>query len=579
MRGLFLVGLLVACHREPPQAEIPAPVITLDAPTYGAFLGDGPIHVSGTVSPLVATVRVDDLLVDVDQATGHFEADVDFAGARYHNVDVQAAHGPHVARTRVPVFDGGDPIDQWPGGVTLRLTPEGMARLGENLGTIVDSTGWDTTLAGSLPAIETDAFSLVPVGITHSPTVVELLPAVDGIDTRVAFRDVVIGYTLGVDLFGTWFEAPVDVGFGRIAVGAIATPDVDDAGMLSLSLGEAIVDMDDPTIEIAGFDGWILSLLIGLVSDALIEPIGELLVDLVLGGIGTLPLGGPYAFQTDLMGTTVDAKLTDAYGDLKGVGAGIGVGFDEAVPDGPLAVPAPPGWYDAEPVHAALGLHEALLQRVVIEADLASMLTQDIQLPGVMGELLGAGVRALPGGEGLPSTSEGFCLKLDPVGSSPTGEIAEVARLQTGVAPLAVIYIPDLRVNVATMQSGTCVPWLEANLPAEVGLAVTSGTKVGLDLRFGHGAVLSYATPSPWDEDEVVDALAGWIGGLVGLLGGSFSFDLADLAGLGGGGGTDPLGGALGDIQPQIVGSDPILDEAGEPIPGLYAVQLVLWGD
>ena len=579
-RTMFVTAMLVACRGEPEQAEIPVPSVTLSSPAYGAYLGDGPIRVEGVVSPLVATVKVDGVAVPVDMATGRFSAEIAFDGARYHNVDVQAAHGPHLARTRVPVFDGGDPLLQWPGGVTLRLTPAGMARLGENLGGLVDSLGWDTLIEDALPTVDTSGFTLVPTGLTHSPSVIELLPAVDGVDTRVSFRDLTISYDMGVDLFGTFYEVPVDVAFARIAIGAIGDPEVDADGMLSLSLRDATIAFDEPTITIAGFDGWILSLLVGLVADVVIEPISELLLDVVLDSFGTLPLGGPFAFETDLLGASIDARLTDVYGDLQGLGAGIGVAFDAPVPDGPLGVPAPVGEYPVSPVHAALGLHEALLQRVVLEADLASLLQQDLTLAGPFGEVLGAGIRALPGGGAVPATAEGFCMKLDPVGASPTGTVAQVVRLQSGVEPLAVIYIPDLRVDVATISGGVCVPWLEANLPAELGLAVTSGTKVGIDLAFGDGAVLSYATTAPWDESEVVAALGGWIGGLVGLLGGQFSFDLADLAGLGGdGSGTDPLGGVLGELAPEIVGSEPIVDEAGVAIPGLYAVQLRLWAD
>lgn len=542
--------------------------LVLDSPTYGAFLGEGPIQVLGRVSPASAVVKVEGERVPVSP-DGKFVANVPFA-RRYHIVDVEAAWGDDLQRVRVPVFDGHDPMDTWPGGVTMRLTPAGLAHMGEGLGAVVDATGWDTMLAGALPVIDTDMFDLVPTGVTHDPTVVELLPAEGGVDTAISLRQVMVGYDVTFTVWGLAWTAPMQIGFGEIALGALAVPAVDDDGMLSIGLTQSTIRLDDPDITIDGIDGWLLELLVEGVMDWIVEPLGELLLDLVLGSFGTIPLGGPYAFETDLMGMSLDMRLSEVYGDLDGLGAGLGVGIDAPAIVGPLGIPAPPGYLESAPVvHAALGLHEGLLQSA-LSTGILDMLTQEIQLGGMFGEVIGGGIRALPGGHTAPA-GDGWCLAIQP---NP----AQVVRLAEGTNPLAVLYLPDMGVNVGIVQGGSCTTWLEASVAAEIGLDVKDGTKIGVDVGFVEGAVLEYGATSDWEEQEVVDGLLGFLGGAMSLLGGMVEFDLADMmGGFGGSGSDDPLSAALGDLQPQIVGSHALIGDDGAPIEGMYAVELQLW--
>jgi len=187
-------------------------------------------------------------------------------------------------------------------------------------------------------------------------------------------------------------------------------------------------------------------------------------------------------------------------------------------------------------------------------------------------KLAGAGLLTLPGGDSAPD-NDGWCISLEP------GE-ARVVRLQDGLEPWAVWYLPDARLLVSTYNDG-CEPWLEASLAMEVGLEVTEGTQIEMDLNIAEGAVLSYGATSSWEEEEVIAGLSLVVSGFLSLAGDQLSFDLADLFGglgdLGGGGEADPLGGLLGDISPQILDSRAQLLEDGAHPEGLYAVSLTLW--
>jgi hypothetical protein len=567
MRRLPFVLLVLGCRGENALVSDQHVEVVVDSPAYGEFVGYGDIEVRGHVTPRDATVRIEGELVDV-QPDGTFAATVPW-DRRWRVLDVEGAWGADLHRVRVPVFDGQDPMESWPGGLTLRVTPEGLTRVGEGLGGFVDATGWDAMLASSLPPVDTDYVDLVPTGVTHDPSVVELTPAIGGVGTAISLRNVVVHYDMTISAFSTTWTAPVSVGFGRVAIGALSVPDVDDEGMLSLTLTDAQIALDDPDIVVGSLDGWLLETVVSVIADWVVEPLSGLLLDLVLSTFGTIPLGGPYAFATDLMGFAIDVRLSDVWGDLDGLGAGMGMGLGEPAMAGPLGIPAPSGTPDLvpAPVHAAVGLHEGVLQ-AFLASGLTDMLTQEITLPGVMGELVGGGIRALPGGEYVPAEANGWCIAITP-------QPAMAARLQEGTAPLAVIYMPDLNVKISTYQNSACWPWLEASVAAEIGLRVTDGTKVGLDVGFVDGAVLAYASEGEWREEDVVAGLNGFLGGLLGVLGASFEMDLADL--FGGVASEDPLFGALGDVQPSIVASQPMTNPEGPSVDGLYAVYLKLW--
>jgi hypothetical protein len=154
-----------------------------------------------------------------------------------------------------------------------------------------------------------------------------------------------------------------------------------------------------------------------------------------------------------------------------------------------------------------------------------------------------------------------------------------VVRLQEGIAPLAVLYMPDVFVDVGVMQGGACQDWLQASLAMEVGIDVRDGTAVGISMAVPEGAVLFYgADEDEWTEAEVVDGLGRFIVGSLDLLAGNLSFDLADLlGGLGGGLGIPGLDGMA--LAPRLVSSTPLLDADGAHPEGLYSLGMSLFAE
>lgn len=558
---LVSLALLAACHNEGTlELQVPDVTLTVETPTYGEFLGAGPAMVTGRVTPSSALLTIEGETVSVGE-DGRFEAPVDLDHA-YRIVDVEASLGDQWERVRVPVFRGHDPVPGFPGGVTLRLTPAGLAELGVGLGATIDATGWDQQIADALPQVGSSALGLTPVGVTHDPTVVELRPAVGGIDAEIVLREVDVVYDLTYD-FGSGFAGalPVTVGYDRIGVGTRAVPEVDVDGLLFLTLTDASVNLGDPDITILGLDGWLLETLVSAVGD-LIAPIGELLLDTALGQFGVIELGGPYVFETDLLGTQVEIRLSDVFGDLDGVGAGLGMGLDEPAAIGPLAMPVPRD--DRPDVHAEAGLHEGLLQ-IALTSGLIDTLTQEIALPGTFGTVIGAAMENLPGGDDAPE-GEGWCLSMTPMP-------ARVARLQSGLDPFAVFYLPDVVIDIGVMDGSVCESWLVASLAFEIGLDVRDGTLIKMDPQIPEGAVLEYGAEAGWEEAEVVAGLSDFMGTAMELLGGQFSYDLADLMGGGAPGGLV----GFGDVEPRIVDSQPLLDANDVQVEGLYEVSLSLW--
>jgi hypothetical protein len=577
---MLLPLVLIGCVNDYGLAAPEAVDITIETPTYGMFTGStAPIEVRGSVVPHNAVVKVDGQRVPVD-AEGRFTAAVPFTD-RYHVVDVQAAAGPAFQRVRIPVFDQHDPRDAWPDGVTLRVTGEGLDHIGAGLGAYIDATGWDTQLAAALPTVDTGSLDLVPTGVTHDPTQVVLDPQLGGIDTGIQLRKVAINYDMTANLFGSTYTDVVIVSFETVQISTVATPKLDAAGLLSLELSDATIDLGPADFKFGVLEGWVTEWLVDMLADVLLEPIAEILLDSVMSLVGDIPLGGPYEYAADLVGMPVEIALSDVYADPNGLGAGLGVGLGEPAPAGPLAIPAPRSPWTATPVHAALGLHEAVVQMALDNFDIGTMLKQDIQLSGPMSELLGNAITNLPGGSKVPS-HDGWCISLDPQ-PNPDQPPAQVVRMQEGVDPLATLYLPDLNVTIGYANAGTCSDWLEASLATEIGIKVKDGTKISVDIGFEDGAVLAYGAPTElWTEEGVITGLASFVGGFASLLGGQLSFDLADLTGMGTTP-TDPtadptgLGALLGDVKPRIVGSTQMNSDDGQPIEGLFNVQLQLW--
>ncbi|MDP6932348.1 MAG: hypothetical protein QGG40_05500 [Myxococcota bacterium] len=563
MTPLLTVALLTGCGSGILPIYPGEMMLEIQTPTYGDFLGDENVQVRGTVYPPVAELSINGSSVFADEY-GDFEVDLDVEEA-YLVVDVQAAYGEQALRERVPVFAGNDPQETWPGGVTARLLPAGLERMGEDLGSLVDDIGWADMLSESMPAIDEDWLALTPLGIEHDPTIVVLDPVDGGIEAGISLQEVTLLYQLDLDLYGYTTSSEMTFGFSEILLTILTVPSVDDDGMVGFALTDSTIDFDDPQIEIGSLSGFILEWLIEELGNWILEPLGETLLDSVMDQFGAIELGGPFAMEMDLMGLTVEARLSELYGDPDGLAIGLGLGLGESVPDGALGIPVPTE-ADAPSAHAAMGLHEGLVDLMASDTVLG-MMSQSIDLSGSFGEILGSGIRALPGGDDAPD-GDGWCLSMEP------GE-AHVARLQEGIEPLAVIYLPDLQVDVGIMDGSHCETWLLASLALEVGLEVTDGTQLGLDLEIGDGAVLSYGSTDDWTEAEVIDGLGSYLEVMIGLLGSSFELDLADL--LGGFGDSGGLGDVMGDLAIALVDSTAMTDENDLVVEGLYAVSIDLW--
>ena len=542
-------ALTVAQETEPVTLKV-------TSPEYGQFMGEEQIRVAGVVTPPGTVVVVEDEAVLSSEEDGSFEVLLPVDGP-YRIVEVVAAE----FRERIPVFSGNDPEDTWPGGLSARLLPRGLDRIGAEVGALIDNTGWSTTISSQLPGVSGDWYAITPVGVVHDPTVVALEGVTGGIDTAVSLRNVGIEYSMELDLGIITITEPITLIFNEIALGATAIPVLESDGTLTLELTDADLVMDDPDFEFGVLEGWVIEWLLDNIGGFILEPLTEFLLDFVLAEFGVLELGGPLAFETDLLGTSLALELADVGGDPDGVRAGLAVGINEPVSSVfDVTTPQPE---DGDPSHVAVGIHEGLLD-VLLGGELLGMLDQELDLGGSFGDILGAGVEQLPGGDQVPS-NDGWCFSLDP-------GTATVARMQTGIEPLAVLYVPDLIVSFGTKQGAVCEDWLVASLAAEINVEVSEGAKLGIDIATPEGAILYYGAEG-WDEDEVVAGLGDYIGGLVGLLGGVAEIDLGDLLG-----GTELIPG-LAPVSISVVDSQPLYNEDGTWTEGLYSVTLTLWDE
>lgn len=553
---------LFACSNDYKVVELPSEAYALNvsSPEYGAFFGDEPVVVSGTIQPANAVLTVDGQQVIADE-NGAFTYELPIADA-YEIVDIQMPQAD--IRSRIPVFSGQHPSETWPGGLAARVLPSGLDALGAQLGALVDETGWASLISAQLPELDTGWIGLQPVGVLHEPTVVAMSGTDDGIAIDFTLNNVGIEYELWFDVFGTVSTEPVSFYFNEIAIGSTAAPIIDDSGVLIFSLLEANVVLDDPDITFGQLQGQILEWLIEQANDFILVPISELILDTILSELGSVELGGPFAFETDLMGTPLGIELSDIYGDPEGLAIGLDVALGTTLAEVTNIVPMP-GVNDAPDAQLAVALHEGLFQSLLSD-QLLTLLNQNLDLSGSFGDILGAGIETLPGGDDAPS-GDGWCLTLDP-------GTATVVRMQEGIEPLVVLYIPDLKVNVGIKDDNDCEDWLVASMATEVGLRVKEGSKLGIDLSIPEGAILYYGADE-YQEAEVVTGLAGYLEGIIGLVGGFAEIDLAELLG---GGATDELGLPLGDITLEITDSRPLVAEDGSWPEGLYALSMNLWG-
>lgn len=567
MRSVLLssVVLLAACSSEGTLVDAAPDVsVTFTSPSYGEFLGDGPIEVTGVVTPASAALVVEGEAIEAD-ADGVFSLSVPFEDA-YRILDATAELRGVSDRARLPVFRGQAPADTWPASSTVRLTPAGLDAIGAGMGGLIDQTGWSEQLGSALPAFDLGFVSIEPNGVTHEPTVVQLIPHDEGIDVYVTLREVTLHTELVADLGQGPIALPATITYDEIAIGALAVPEMTADGEIALTLTDPDIVFGEPSIDLFGIPGLPLDFLLsGLAS--LIEPLGESLLDPLLSSFDGLPLGGPFDFETDLFGTSLAVSLADLYTDPDGLAVGLGMGIDAPAPR-TVQILTP---VESDPrVHLALGVHEALLDQALSEQVLG-MVSQDLDLGGLLGNVIGVGILALPGGDDAPDSDEGWCLSVDP-------GTAHVVRARDTIAPLATLYMPDVMVNVGIKDGNSCDEWLVASLAMNVDINVERGTAVGIDLAVPEGAVLYYgADADEWTEDEVVTGLGGFLVSSIGLVSGNLQFDIADL--LGGGALTDlGIPGMEGmALEPSLISSTPMLDEAGEHPEGQYSLGIQLF--
>jgi len=553
MRLVALVLLsLVGCRQDyklNPPAEEPLD-LTILSPSYGAYVGAGPVELNGLVTPADAQVLVNGVTVQVAE-DGSFTASLPFAaGERAMQIDVQAIDPDEHVRELVAVFDGVDPRAADPGAISGLLTPTGLDALEPAVASFVDGQALLDQLFPSLPSLETDYFDLVPLSLTTTGTEVDLFPAEDAVGLAGGLGDVTL--TSEINIYD-YLVFELGIKLGTLSIGASLTPEVDEDGMITVSLHDATMDLDEIRLIVEGYElpGWLMDLLVdpiaGFVADLL-----AMGVDLLLDGYGGFELGGPFAFDTDLLGTQLSARLAELGAGTDGVGLGITVATDAAAPTTMPVMPAlGPTTPAGLPYQVGLGVHEGLIN-TVIDGTIAGLLDMDLQLEGEYGKLLGAGIAALPGGTQLPEDIEGYCI------SFQAGD-AQVARMVAGQGvPLAQVWMPDVRVEFQYVAEGTCNDWLEASVFVVIDLDL-QGNELAADISAPHAVVLAYGAEDV-DDQEVAAELTRTVEGLFGLFASQLSFDLGDLLDL------SSLGLPV-EVDPEVVSIEP-LDETG--LHGVY---------
>lgn len=552
--------LLAACGTDRlPPTDVPLELV-VESPTYGQYLGDGPIRVTGQVSDPAARLQIEGQPVQIDGA-GRFAVLVDLEGD-YEVVDIQVGRqAGQVLRERIPVFAGQDPMESFVAEIPARVTNDGLTRLGDELGKAFDETGWSDDIARLLPSYTSTELSLSAKGVEHAPTRVVLHGAEDGLDVGLAIRDFAIVYEARARVFGFDVTVDVRIGYDRVGVAALAQPRIRHDGVVylrarntSVDLTEAKVTIGDIDVEVAEYvlDG------LGFVLTFIAENLGDVLFDL----IGDVDIGGPFDFETDLMGTSLAVALREVEGEPEGLVLGATVGIDQPAPFRGIITPYPMGSTRvAEPVHLAVGVHEGLLHTLVGGA-ISEALGDELDL-GPVGSVLGPVVNNLPGGEYAPESSA-WCFDLSP---GP----ATLVRLRDGIDPLGSLFLPDIDLLIGTNEGGTCEPWIIANIAIDANI-VARGSTLSVNLAIGQGGVMYYGAPAHvWREEDVIDSLSTLITNVTGLLGGQLSFDLAELIG--------GLSGEafIGDVEPKILDSQQMSFSDDKPIDGMYALSISLW--
>jgi hypothetical protein len=528
----------------------------VDEPVHLGFVGERAV-VRGHVNDPAAWVWVEGRRASVG-GDGSFYVEVDVNGLqRVIDIEASAPEREHLHERRT-VIAGHDPADTWPGAVTLRFTNTGVDHLAEVVGELITDLDLAGQLAAVLPDLAIGGFSATPLGIEHWPAVTTMTSTTEGIELLVEVPEVVLRYDI---VSGTFLgDGVVEIGVERITLGATLDPVVDASGMLALGLNDATIELADPILTLGGLTVPALEGLAGTVVSGLAGVL-EGLIDGLVSSFGQIPLFGPIAFEADLFGTPLALSVDGLAADEQGVAAVVGV--DLGLP--PATVVAVPTEDQAGfRADLAVALHEGVFQPL-LNSDLLDLLQQDLELDGLFGDVLGLPIKALPGGDAVPDDHTGWCLSVG------VGEGA-VVRLRDGLSPMATVVVPELVLDIGVDVPGdNCMHWLDATLQLEADLGVTSGTALGLDLRVVDGQVDYYATDEDWSEREVIDGLGGLLDTATSLLGSSFELDLLDL--VGGLGDT----GALGDVAPRLLDSEPVITDAGDDVAGLKLLTVSIW--
>ena len=532
-------------------------VLNVTEPQYGGFYQDGPIPVEGTVEPFVETVYVEGLPVSVNE-DGSFSATVAF-DKDYEIVEV--ALPEEDLRVRVPVFAGNLPTDTWPGGLSARVLPSGLDALGKQLGELIDASGWVSSIETQLPVIDQGDWGLTPVGVLQDPTVVALAPANSGVAIDFTLNGIGLEYELWWNGILGSGSSTIIIQIEQIGIGASADPILGDDGTLLFSIYESDITMTNPDFIFDGNQAQWLENLIQGASQWIIEPLAENILNELMAQIGDVEIPGPFAFETDFMGTPVGLSLDELYGDMDGLAMELELAVGTSLETNESYVPIPTMSDAAEGAQLAVVMHEAILDQILRDQVLG-LLSQDLDLGGFAGNMIGNIVTTLPGGDEAPE-ADGWCFSMNP-------GTASVVRMREGIEPLAMLYLPDMMVNIGVDTGSGCEDWLIMSVAGEIGLEVKNGSEIGIDLNVGEGAVLFYGAED-YDEDAVIQQFGGSLSSLINLLGGSFGIDINEIFA-----GAD-TGLGLDNFSITIVDSQKMYDFYDEWPEGLYSVSINLW--
>ena len=197
-------------------------------------------------------------------------------------------------------------------------------------------------VSNQLPTIDNGTWGLTPIGILQDPTEVALSPVRAGIGVDFMLNNVGLEYEFWYNdpNFGSG-TIPMLIQIEQIGIGATADPILESDGTLTLSLYDADLTMQNPEFVFNGNNASVLEWILQNGSQWILEPIAENLLEQLLTQIGTLELGGPLEFETDLMGSTLAVGLDELYGDRDGIALEMSLSVGETLSTDGSYVPIP----------------------------------------------------------------------------------------------------------------------------------------------------------------------------------------------------------------------------------------------